>query len=157
MKIAFVAHDNKKRLMENLVTAYRLTLIKHELFATGTTGNLIEEATDLPVTKYLSGQLGGEYQLSIEIVNNGIDLVIFLRDPLNQKSYEPDIHSVLKLCDIHNIPLASNLATAEVFLKSLIDEELFKSLSDDSIDSDSIDSDSLKAFPNETAPTTETV
>ena len=119
MNIAFVAHDSKKKLMENLCIAYRHILVKHNIFATGTTGRLIEESSNLQVQKYLTGKLGGEHQLGAQIAHNDIDLVIFLRDPQSPKSYEPDINSILRLCDIHNIPLASNLATAEVLLLSL--------------------------------------
>jgi methylglyoxal synthase len=99
--------------------AYRHILSKHTLYATGTTGQLVEEAISLPVHKYLAGHLGGEQQMGAQIAHNDIDLVIFLRDPLHQKHYEPDIHSVLRLCDVHNIPLASNLATAEALLLAL--------------------------------------
>ena len=119
MNIALIAHDNKKILMENLCIAYRHILIKHNLFATGTTGQLVEETANLNINKYLAGHLGGEQQLGSQIANNDIDLVIFLRDPVTSKNYEPDIHAVLRLCDIHNIPLASNLATAEALLLAL--------------------------------------
>lgn len=119
MNIALVAHDSKKVLMENLCIAYRHILSKHTIFATGTTGLLIEETSNLIVNKYLAGHLGGEQQLGAQISNNEIDLVIFLRDPVSQKNYEPDINSVLRLCDMHNIPLASNLATAEALLLAL--------------------------------------
>ncbi|MCL2610156.1 MAG: methylglyoxal synthase [Defluviitaleaceae bacterium] len=119
MNIAFIAHDSKKKLMENLCIAYRHILLKHEIYATGTTGQLIEETCSINVHKYLSGKLGGEHQLSAQIAHNDIDLVIFLRDPVRPASYEPDINSILKLCDVHNIPLASNLSTAEILLRSL--------------------------------------
>lgn len=119
MNIALVAHDNKKTLMENLCIAYRHILSKHSLFATGTTGRLVEDNTNLPVNKYLAGHLGGEQQLGAQIAHNDIDLVIFLVDPVAQNHYEPDINSVMRLCDIHNIPLASNLATAEALLLAL--------------------------------------
>lgn len=119
MNIALIAHDNKKKLMENLCIAYRYILSKHKLFATGTTGRLVEEAANLNVHKYLAGRLGGEQQLGSQVANNDIDLVIFLRDPVAQKNYEPDINSILRLCDVHNIPLASNLATAEILLLAL--------------------------------------
>ncbi len=118
MNIALVAHDNKKILMENLCIAYRHILSKHTIFATGTTGLLIEETSNLTVHKYLAGHLGGEQQLSSQVTNNDIDLVIFLRDP-NPKNYEPDSNSLLRLCDIYNIPAASNLATAEALLLAL--------------------------------------
>ena len=105
--------------MENLCIAYRNILIKHNLFATGGPGRLVEETANLSVHKYLAGHLGGEQQLGAQVANNDIDLVIFLRDPVSPKSYEPDINSILRLCDVHNIPLASNLATAEILLLAL--------------------------------------
>lgn len=119
MNIALIAHDNKKKLMENLCIAYRHILCKHSLFATGTTGRLVEETANLTVHKYLAGHLGGEQQLGSQVASNDIDLVIFLRDPVSPKNYEPDINSILRLCDMHNIPLASNLATAEILLLAL--------------------------------------
>jgi len=119
MNIAFIAHDNKKKLMENLCIAYRHILNKHNLYATGTTGQIIEEAINIPIRKYLAGHLGGEQQMGAQISHNDIDLVIFLRDPITQRYYEPDINSVMRLCDAHNIPLASNLATAEALLLAL--------------------------------------
>jgi len=114
-----IAHDNKKKLMENLCIAYRHILCKHNLFATGTTGRLVEEATGLSVQKYLSARLGGEQQMGAQIANNDIDLMIFLRDPVSPHSYESGVNSILHLCDMHNIPLATNLATAEVMLLAL--------------------------------------
>ncbi|WP_250277688.1 methylglyoxal synthase [[Clostridium] colinum] len=119
MNIALVAHDNKKILMENLCIAYRHILNKHTLFATGSTGTLIEETANLNINKYLAGHLGGEQQLGSQIINNDIDLLIFLRDPSYAKDYENDINSIMRLCDKHNIPLASNLATAEALLLAL--------------------------------------
>ena len=119
MNIALIAHDNKKKLMENLCIAYRHILIKHTLYATGTTGRLIEDAANVSVHKYLPGPLGGEQQLGSQIANNDIDVAIFLRDPVTPKSYEPSINGILRLCDVHNIPLASNLATAEILLLAL--------------------------------------
>ena len=106
--------------MENLCIAYRHILMKHTLFATGTTGRIVESATNLSVHKYLAGHMGGEQQLGAQIADNDIDMVIFLRDPSQLSSYsEPDINSILRLCDTHNIPLASNLATAEILLLAL--------------------------------------
>ena len=119
MNIGLIAHDSKKKLMQNFCIAYRGILCKNELFATGTTGRLIEEVANLNVHKYLAGHLGGAQQLGAQVANNDIDLVIFLRDPVSPKSYEPDINSILRLCDVHNIPLATNLATAELLIKSL--------------------------------------
>ena len=119
MNIGLVAHDTKKKLMQNLCIAYRGILTKHDLYATATTGRLIEEVTNLTVHKYLAGHLGGTQQLGSQIEHNMIDMVIFLQDPLKPKKHEPDIFNILRLCDIHNIPLATNLATAELLLHAL--------------------------------------
>ena len=119
MNIGLIAHDNKKKLMENLCIAYRHILCKHDIFATGTTGRLVEEATGLSIQKYLSARLGGEQQMGAQISNNDIDLMIFLRDPVSPHSYESQVNSIIHLCDMHNIPLATNLATAEVMLLAL--------------------------------------
>lgn len=119
MKIGLIAHDAKKKLMQNFCIAYRGILSKHSLYATGTTGRLVEEVTNLSIHKYLAGHLGGEQQLGAQIESNDIDLVIFLRDPLKPKPNEPDVNNVMRLCDMHNIPVATNLATAELLIKSL--------------------------------------
>ena len=119
MNIGLIAHDSKKKLMQNFCIAYRGILSKHDLYATGTTWRLIEEVTNLTIHKYLAGHLGGSQQLGAQIEHNEIDLVIFLRDPLSPKSHEPDVDSVVRLCDTHNIPLATNLSTAELLIKSL--------------------------------------
>ena len=119
MNIALIAHDAKKKLMQNFCIAYRGILSKHNLYATGTTGRLIEEVTNLNVHKLLAGHLGGMQQIGASIEQDEIDLVIFLRDPLHPKVHEPDVNKVIRLCDMHNIPLASNLATAELLIKSL--------------------------------------
>ena len=124
MNIALIAHDAKKKLMQNFCIAYRQILSKHEVYATGTTGRLIEEVTNLHVHKYLAGGLGGSQQIGIQIEHNQIDLVIFLRDPLNPKTHELDANTITRLCDIHNIPLATNLASAELLIKSLERGEL---------------------------------
>ena len=119
MNIALIAHDAKKKLMQNFCIAYRGILSKHNLYATGTTGRQIEEVTNLNVHKLLAGHLGGMQQIGASIEQDEIDLVIFLRDPLHPKVHEPDVNKVIRLCDMHNIPLASNLATAELLIKSL--------------------------------------
>lgn len=119
MNVALIAHDSKKKLMQNFCIAYRGILSKHELYATGTTGRLIEEVTNLNIHKFLAGHLGGEQQMASQIEHNYLDLVIFLRDPLTPKSHEPDVNNVGKLCDMYNIPLATNLASAELLIKAL--------------------------------------
>ena len=119
MNVGLIAHDAKKKLMQNFCIAYRGVLCKHSLFATGTTGRLIEEVTNLDVHKYLAGHLGGGQQLASMIEHDEMDLVIFLRDPHNPKVHEPDVNDVVRLCDTYNIPLATNLANAELLIKSL--------------------------------------
>ena len=119
MKIALIEHDAKKKLMQNFCIAYRGILSKNDLYATGTTGRLVEEVTNLNIHKHLAGHLGGAQQLGAQIESNEIDLVIFLRDPLTPKSHEPNIGDIYRLCDMHNIPIATNLASAELLLKSL--------------------------------------
>ena len=119
MNICLIAHDSKKKLMQNFCIAYRGILSKHELYATGTTGRLVEEVTNLNVHKYLAGHLGGQQQLASQIEHNEMDMVIFLRDPLTPKSHEPNVNDVVHLCDTYNIPLATNLATAELLIRAL--------------------------------------
>jgi len=117
LNIALIADDSKKTLMENLCIAYRHILAAHVLLATGTTGRVVEEACGLPVQKYLEGRLGGEQQLGVQVAHNEIDMVIYLCDPYIGEPTE-DI-SIARLCDMHNIPLATNLATAEALLRAL--------------------------------------
>lgn len=123
MNIALAAHNNKKKLMQNFCIAYRHILSKHTLYATGTTGRLIEEVTNLHVHKYLAGPLGGIQQMGVQISNNEIDMVIFLRDPMSGAS-EPDPAQIIKLCDMHTIPIATNLATAEMLVLGMENGDL---------------------------------
>ena len=124
MNIGLIAHDSKKVLMQNLCIAYRGIFAKNSLYATNTTGRLVEEVTGLNVTKYLSGHLGGVQQLAAQIEQNQMDMMIFLRDPLQPKKQDPDIKNIVRLCDTYNVPLATNLATAEMLIKSLDRGEL---------------------------------
>lgn len=119
MNIGLIAHDSKKILMQNFCIAYRNILVKHTLYATGTTGRMIEEATNLSVHKYAAGITGGAAQLCADIEMNTLDLVIFLREPLTPKPKEPDVNNIVRLCDMHNIPLATNLASAELLVKAM--------------------------------------
>ena len=119
MNIGLVAHDAKKKLMQNFCIAYRGILSRNELYATGTTGRLIEEVTNLNVHKYLAGPLGGKQQFGSQIAQNGIDALIFLRDPSNPKPHKPDVNDVICLCDTYNIPVATNLATAELIILAI--------------------------------------
>ncbi len=119
MNVALIAHDHKKDILINFVLAYAEIFKKHNLYATGTTGRLIEKMTGLSVHKFLSGPLGGDQQIGAKIAENNMDLVIFLRDPLTSQPHEPDVQALLRLCDVHVIPLATNLASAELFINGL--------------------------------------
>lgn len=119
MNIGLIAHDAKKKLMQNFCIAYRGIMSRHDLYATGTTGRMVEEVTNLTVHKFLAGQTGGEQQLGSMIESNELDMVIFLRDPSGSSMHDIDIYNIFMLCDIHNIPLATNLATAELLIKAL--------------------------------------
>lgn len=124
MKIALIAHDRKKEEMIQLAVAYEKILAPHELYATGTTGTRIMENTNLQITCFLSGPLGGDQQIGAMIAQNAMDVIIFLRDPLTSQPHEPDIIALLRLCDVHRIPFATNMGTAEVLLKSLAQGDL---------------------------------
>lgn len=117
MKIALVAHDKKKEDIVNFAIAYESLFQGHEMYATGTTGKRIMEATSLKVHRFQSGPLGGDQQIGALIAENELDLLIFLRDPLMAQPHEPDIIALLRLCDVHNIPVATNMATAEMLLR----------------------------------------
>lgn len=119
MKIALIAHDRKKELMVKFTTAYKIILEQHELFATGTTGQRIAEATGLSVHRFNSGPLGGDQQIGAMISEDELDLVIFLRDPLAAQPHEPDVTALIRLADVYDIPLATNIGTAEVLLRGL--------------------------------------
>ena len=119
MEIAIIADDKKKELMTQFCIAYCGILSKHSLCATGTTGKLVAEATGLDIEKYLSGSQGGAQQIGSRIACDEIDLVLLFRDPLNPKPGEPNEANLLRLCDVHNIPVATNIATAEALIHSL--------------------------------------
>ena len=119
MNIGLIAHDAKKKLMQNFCIAYRGILSKHELFATETTGLLVESVTNLTIHKFLAGHLGGKQQLGSQIENNNIDLLIFFRDPLTPRSHEPDVNDIVQLCDKYNIPIATTIASAEAVILAL--------------------------------------
>lgn len=122
MNIGFIADDARKKLMQNCCVAYRGILTHHELYATGTTGRLIQDAAGLNVHKLLEGHVGGEQQMSAMIEQNQLDLILFFRDPDKSQGVHGDISDftrVIRMCDIHNIPLATNIASAEILLKSL--------------------------------------
>lgn len=119
MKIALIAHDRKKEQMVRLTTAYKNILKKHELYATGTTGQQIIDGTGLAVHRFKSGPLGGDQQIGALVSENQIDLIIFLRDPLASQPHEPDVSALIRLSDVYEIPLATNIGTAEVLIRGL--------------------------------------
>ena len=118
MNIALIADDGKKELMVQFCIAYCGILAKHDLSSTFTTGRLISEATGLKVRTYLHSAQGCQ-QLDARISYNEIDLVLFFRDPMSNAQYEPDVHAISRLCDMHNIPIATNSATAEMLILGL--------------------------------------
>ena len=124
MRIALIAHDKKKNDMIELAKEYKEVLALHGLYATGTTGTLVMGETGLKITRLKSGPLGGDQQIGSMIADNQLDLVIFLRDPLTAQPHEPDVSALLRLCDVVNIPLATNVASAKIMLKALDKLEL---------------------------------
>ncbi len=119
MVIGLIAHDKKKNDIINLAKQYKDVLAKHTLYATGTTGTLIMGKTGLSINRMKSGPLGGDQQIGSMVADNKIDMLIFLRDPLTAQPHEPDVSALLRLCDVHNIPLATNISTARILLDSL--------------------------------------
>ena len=119
MEIAIIADDTKKELITQLCIAYCGILSRHTLCATGTTGKLVSEATGLDIVRYMSGAQGGDQQITARIACDEIDLLLFFRDPMTAKSSEPNDLDMLRLCDIRGIPVATNIATAEVLIHGL--------------------------------------
>lgn len=124
MRIALIAHDKKKPEMITLASKYKHVLEKHTLYATGTTGRLVAEATGLKINLKKSGPLGGDQEIGSMIANDKLDFVIFLRDPLSSQPHEPDINALLRLCDVMEKPLATNRASALIMLKALEKDKL---------------------------------
>ncbi len=119
MRVALVAHDKKKDDIIDFAKRYKDVLTDHELYATGTTGKLINEIVGLPIYRFLSGPLGGDQQIGARLAEGNMDMIIFLRDPLTAQPHEPDVTALIRLSDVHCIPLATNIGTAEVFMKAL--------------------------------------
>lgn len=120
MRIALIAHDNRKQDMLKFVRENKSAFEGHELFATGTTGRMIREETGLPVHCFLSGPLDGDQQIGSRVATGEIDMVIFLRDPLTPMPHEPDVQGLLRLCDVRDIPVATNLGSARMFADDLL-------------------------------------
>lgn len=120
MRISLIAHDKKKKEMIRFAIAYKEILKQHTLYATGTTGTIITKQTDLPIHCFQSGPIGGDQQIGAMIANEQMDIVFFFRDPLTAQPHEPDVSALMRLCDVHYIPLATNLAAAEIFIHGLV-------------------------------------
>jgi methylglyoxal synthase len=123
MTIALIAHDSKKELMVQFCIAYCRILSQHQLVATSTTGRLIEEATGLPVQRCLPGVQGGEQQIAARIACNEIDVLLYFRDPIRGRGRGADEMALMRICDEQGIPFATNIATAEVLIHGLEQEE----------------------------------
>ena len=116
MRIALIAHDGRKADMVLLAREFRDWLSRCTLCATGTTGGRLENEVGLSVEKLLSGPLGGDLQIGARLAVNEVDAVIFLRDPMTPQPHEPDIRALLRVCNVHNVPLATNLSTADLII-----------------------------------------
>ena len=119
MKIALIAHDKKKEDMVQFCVKYVDILKNFELFATGTTGTIVKKATHLNIHCFKSGPLGGDQEIGARVANGEIDMIFFFRDPLTAQPHEPDVSALFRLSDVYQIPLASNIKTAELFIQSL--------------------------------------
>ncbi|MGM0419862.1 MAG: methylglyoxal synthase [Bacillota bacterium] len=122
-RIALVAHDKKKAILIELVSKYKDKLAECDLVATGTTGQRVIQQTGLEVERMESGPLGGDQMIGAEVAKGKIDAIIFLRDPLTAQPHEPDVSALLRVCDVHNVPLATNIASAELLLQTILDVE----------------------------------
>ncbi|PLS16329.1 methylglyoxal synthase [Bacillus sp. M6-12] len=119
MNIALIAHDDKKDDLIRFVTAYKDIFKEHALYATGTTGKRLMEATKLPVHRFNSGPLGGDQEIGAKIARKEMEMVIFFRDPLTAQPHEPDVTALVRLCDVYSVPLATNMGTAEVLIRGM--------------------------------------
>jgi methylglyoxal synthase len=119
MNVALIAHDRKKDAMVALAREFAPVLRRHTLMATGTTGHRLRDGAELEVECLLSGPLGGDLQIGARLATGLVDMVIFLRDPMTPQPHEPDINALVRACDVHDVPCATNCASARILLASL--------------------------------------
>ncbi|MDY0278861.1 MAG: methylglyoxal synthase [Acholeplasma sp.] len=119
MNIALIAHDKKKNQIIEFVKKNEKAFARHRLYATGTTGKLLMEATNLVINRKKSGPLGGDQEIGSMVANGKLDMVIFFRDPLTAQAHEPDISALLRLCDLYEVPLATNEKSAVLFIEHI--------------------------------------
>lgn len=130
-KIALIAHDNKKAELVEWVVKNKNIFVQHDLFATGTTGGLVEQALQYPVQKYQSGPLGGDQQIGALIVEGGLDLLIFFWDPMMAQPHDPDVKALLRIAAVWNVAMACDRASADFIISSpLMNQEYEKKLPD---------------------------
>ncbi|KIL48913.1 methylglyoxal synthase [Jeotgalibacillus alimentarius] len=120
MNIALIAHDEKKEELLKFVNEYKGEFAKHQLFATGTTGLRVTELTGLSIHRFKSGPLGGDQEIGARIANQELDAVFFFRDPLTAQPHEPDVSALVRLGDVYNIPMATNIGSANILIKGII-------------------------------------
>ena len=126
--VALVAHDNKKNELIEWCVYNRTTLKRHKLYATGTTGNMLESALEQPITKFLSGPLGGDQQIGASIAEGKLDVLIFFWDPMEAQPHDPDIKALLRVAATWNIPVACSRATADFLLTSPLMHEEYEAI-----------------------------
>jgi len=128
MNIALIAHDKKKDQIVKFAVKHQESLKKSNLFSTGTTGKRIQDVTGLEIHRFKSGPIGGDQQIGAKIAKDELDLIIFLRDPLTSQPHEPDVQALLRLCDVHHIPLATNIVSAEILLEGMLSDDSWRDL-----------------------------